>query len=172
MGEVILEGIEYWRIIALNDIAHIQLIYLHPERHLGPERVDVAVEEYLPSWRLVGRQRGAFWDFQKLVSLGDEIVSETDMTIEKISDFLDRCEAVVTAAISASSTTSRCLSGGSGGVVVAGLDDLLHTVVFGKFLECPFQNVGMGIALPGEHIAHSHHIVIVFVWLINNLVVV
>ena len=106
MGEVILEGIEYGRIIALDDIAHIQLIYLHRERHLGPERVDVAVEEYLPSWRLVGRQRGAFWDFQKLVSLGDEIVSETDMTIEKIPDFLDRCEAVVTAAISASSTTS------------------------------------------------------------------
>ena len=60
-----------------DDIAHIQLIYLHRERHLGPERVDVAVEEYLPSWRLVGRQRGTFWDFQKLVSLGDEIVSET-----------------------------------------------------------------------------------------------
>ena len=89
-----------------DDIAHIQLIYLHRERHLGPERVDVAVEEYLPSWRLVGRQRGAFWDFQKLVSLGDEIVSETDMPIEKISDFLDRCEAVVTAAISTAATAS------------------------------------------------------------------
>ena len=84
-----------------DDIAHIQLIYLHRERHLGPERVDVAVEEYLPSWRLVGRQRGAFWDFQELVSLGDEIVSETDMPIEKNFDFLDRCEAVVTAANSA-----------------------------------------------------------------------
>ena len=84
-----------------DDIAHIQLIYLHRERHLGPERVDVAVEEYLPSWRLVGRQRGAFWDFQELVSLGDEIVSETDMPIEKISEFLDRCKAVVTAANSA-----------------------------------------------------------------------
>ena len=94
------------------------------------------------------------------------------MTIEKILDFLDRCEAVVTAAVSASSTSSRCLSGGAGGVVVAGLDDLFHIVVFGKFLECTFQNVGMGLALPGEHIAHSHHIVIVFVWLVNNLVVV
>ena len=52
MGEVILEGIEYGRIIALNDIAHIQLIYLHRERHLGPKRVDVAVEEYLPMWQL------------------------------------------------------------------------------------------------------------------------
>ena len=29
MGEVILEGIEYGRIIAFDDIAHIQLIYLH-----------------------------------------------------------------------------------------------------------------------------------------------
>ena len=38
--------------------------------------------------------------------LGDEIVSETDMSIEKISAFLDRCEAVVTAAISAAATTS------------------------------------------------------------------
>ena len=56
------------------------------------------------AWRLVGRQRGAFWDFQKLVSLGDEIVSETDMPIEKIPDFLDRCEAVVTAAVSAASS--------------------------------------------------------------------
>ena len=54
MGEIILEGIEYGRIIALNDIAHIQLIYLHRERHLGPERVDVAVEENLPFWRFVG----------------------------------------------------------------------------------------------------------------------
>ena len=54
MGEIILEGIEYGRIITLNDIAHIQLIYLLRERHLGPERVDVSVEEYLPFWRFVG----------------------------------------------------------------------------------------------------------------------
>lgn len=94
------------------------------------------------------------------------------MPIEKNSDFFDRCEAVVTAAISASSTSSRCLSGGSGGVVVARLNDLFHIIILGELLESPLQYIGMGIALSGEHIARPHHIVVVLAWLINNLVVV
>lgn len=88
--------------------------------------------------------------FQELVSLGDEIVSETDMPIEKIPDFLDRCEAVVTAAISTAATASSCcLSGGAWSVVVARLNDLLHIIILGKFLESPLQYIGMGIALLG-----------------------
>ena len=93
------------------------------------------------------------------------------MTIEKNSDFLDRCEAVVTAAIStASSTTYRCLSGGTGGVVVARLNDLFHIIILRELLESPLQYIGMGIALSGEHIARPHHIVVVLAWLVNNLV--